>query len=1116
MKKSVLATTIGALVAFNASADVVITEYVEGSGYKKAIELFNAGTETADLSNYKLGYYSKGSTLMGETPLAGTLAAGQTLVVVHDDAQNDMELPETVNQVRLPVSMNGDDTVALFKDGVEFDVVGTKDSSSWGKDKTFQRLDCDPSTVWIVDNWEQKAKDTFDDLGIFAHGPDLNTDTVPWTPIEDTATPVDNTDTVPWTPIDDNATPVDNTDTVPWTPIDDNATPVDNTDTVPWTPIDDNATPVDNTDNGTQIGDLQGEGWHSPYTDVAAEKYTSDEVFTVEGVVVGIQSNEFKKELEQGFWLQDLDGDGNPKTSDGIFVIADTSQVRKGMKLQVTANVTENYGFTTLTSPQVSVIQENVQYTAVPLRVLESDENFDATLERYEGMLVEFDNASDMVVTRTFGFDYDRFRNNMVVAHGEVNYTPNQKYAPNSDEALAQQKENEQNRIVVESHDKAASGELPWYPTFGLDNGSGTSDNYIRIGDKIDGLEGVVGYARNEFRFYVENVANAQTFTHVNDRTEAPVINRGDLTVGTFNVLNYFNSPFGGDCNPLAANPRDSVKGGDCSNRGASNYDEFEQQAAKIVKAIHALDADIIGLMEIENNGFGPLSAIANLVERLNDGKPSVEHYAFVQDPAYNRVGKDAIANQVIYKPAKVKLETLRIIDMPRQEAPAAGKENGKNAQRDAITPTFQVLATGDKVTVAVNHFKSKGSTCWEDVALQDSKDVDGQGSCENFRVSAAYHLGKTLENIEGYKLVLGDLNAYGSEDPISVLTNRDKLPEGYVISAARDTWVGNDALHGENGAVITDSFGYVNAVEEKHPGSYGYSFNDAVGTLDYILVDSELAKLVVDAQEWNINAVESTLFEYKKQHTGSFKKFNDIYRSSDHDPGIVSISFSGKPVVTVPWTEIEDTATPVDNTDTVPWTPIEDTATPVDNTDTVPWTPIDDNATPVEPVVVDVPDDVTLPTDVVETPEKPVAGTEVEILFDLTNVGRDLHVGDTVIVKFDKVTKSKAITTGGSIFKVVLTEEMIKTGYVVVKAQMPANGSYKMTKIITDIANPDKPTEISSVSVTVVAEDDTTVPTEPTEPTKPVAKSAGGSTGPFAFLALFGMAFARRRMQNK
>ena len=768
------------------------------------------------------------------------------------------------------------------------------------------------------------------------------------------------------------------------------------------------------------------------------------------------------------------------------------------MKLQVTANVTETYGFTTLTSPQVSVIKENVQYSAVPLRVLESDENFDATLERYEGMLVKFDSESDMVVTRTFGFDYDRFRNNMVLAHGKVNYTPNQNFVPNSDEAKAQQAENEQNRIVVESHDKAGKGELPWYPKFGLDNGLGTSDNYIRIGDKVNDLEGVVAYARSDFRFFVQNVANAQTFTHVNDRTEAPVIDRGDLTVGTFNVLNYFNSPFGGDCNPLAPNPRDSVKGGECSNRGASNVAEFDQQAKKIVNAIMALNADIIGLMEIENNGFGPNSAIADLVSRLNDELPDTEQYAFVQDPAYSRVGKDAIANQVIYKPAKVKLETLRIIDMPRQEAPQAGKENGKNAQRDAITPTFEVLATGHKVTVAVNHFKSKGSTCWEDVALQDSKDVDGQGNCEDFRVSAAYHLGETLAKIDGYKLVLGDLNAYGSEDPITVLTNRDKLSADYEINAARDTWVGTDPLHGENGAVITKSYGYVNAVEEKHPGSYGYSFNDAVGTLDYILVDSELAKLVVDAQEWNINAVESTLFEYKKKHTGAFEKFDDIYRSSDHDPGIVSISFSGKPpVVTVPWTEIEDTATPVTPpTDTVPWTEIEDTATPV--------------------VVVETPDTVVLPNDVVEVPEKPVAGSEVKIAFDLTKVNRPLHIGDAVVVVFSPITEAKAVTTGGGKpHRVKLTKEMIEKGFAIVTVQMPASGSYKMTKTVTDITDLSKPTFLGTEEVTILAEEEPTQPEPKPEPKPEPERGSGGSSGLFAIGSLLGLGLLRRKVRK-
>lgn len=42
-------------------------------------------------------------------------------------------------------------------------------------------------------------------------------------------------------------------------------------------------------------------------------------------------------------------------------------------------------------------------------------------------------------------------------------------------------------------------------------------------------------------------------------------------------------------------------------------------QQAKIVNAILRLDADIVGLMEIENNGFGDGAAIRQLVDQLNE-----------------------------------------------------------------------------------------------------------------------------------------------------------------------------------------------------------------------------------------------------------------------------------------------------------------------------------------------------------------------------------------------------------------------------------------------------------------------------------------------------------------
>ncbi len=94
-----------------------------------------------------------------------------------------------------------------------------------------------------------------------------------------------------------------------------------------------------------------------------------------------------------------------------------------------------------------------------------------------------------------------------------------------------------------------------------MEDGTTTSDDYIRIDDTINGLQGVLGYSYSDFRLYVTNQATQDTFIHNNDRTTAPDVADGDLRVATFNVLNYFNSPFGGAENPYG------------DNRGAETFD---------------------------------------------------------------------------------------------------------------------------------------------------------------------------------------------------------------------------------------------------------------------------------------------------------------------------------------------------------------------------------------------------------------------------------------------------------------------------------------------------------------------------------------------------------------
>ncbi|CAM4311259.1 ExeM/NucH family extracellular endonuclease [Vibrio neonatus] len=831
MNKIKMAWTLPCLLAAGgANANIIISEVVEGSGNNKAIEIANIGDSAVTLDGYLLQKELNLDGVWGSSfSLDGiTLQPFETYVVGNSSAVADLKaLFDDVDNTL--VSFNGNDPLRLVLNGEVIDLFGPSGESdhNFNDERTMVRCDYSANGTWNESQWLTFPQNDWSDIGNIAASCDSGE--------------------------------------------------------APEAPVGEEAT----------IAQLQGEGQWSPYTDPANYQFESEETFVVKGVVTHVQSSNLDNDLLTGFFMQDP-ADTTTNASNGIFVSAAVSNIKVGDEVAVTAKVQEHYSWTQLGSTSarafVEVLGEGENIEPTTITALESDENFEQTLERYEGMLVRVNAETDMHVARTFGFDYSAYRNNMVLAHQSVNYHPNQLNTPLTDGAAEQDASNADRRLFVESSMDAADGVVPWYPNFAKDNGTGTSDDYIRVGAQLseEGLTGVLGYSYSEYRLYVHNTADNSTFVE-NERSQAPNLEEGDLVVSSFNVLNFFNSPFGGRDNPTN------------SNRGAESVAEFDMQLEKIVSALVAIDADIYGLIEIENNGFDENSAIHVLVEALNSRLDEADQYQIAMPndlEGEGFVGTDAITNKIIYRPSTATLNDTYVIELPQQHV----TENGstKSAyQRDAFTASFAVENAEKDLVISTNHFKSKGSTCWEDEATADQEDdVNLQGSCEHFRVSAAYQLAQELNKIDGYKVVMGDLNSYGQEDAILVLTNRDNAPADYEIHAARNTYIGGDAtngtlLHGEEGALIEESFDYLDIVEELKPKTYSYSYNDTMGTLDYVLVDNELKDFVVDAEVWSINAVESTLFEYANQYTGDLVKFNDAYRSSDHDPTIVVFAFN-------------------------------------------------------------------------------------------------------------------------------------------------------------------------------------------------------------------------------
>lgn len=653
----------------------------------------------------------------------------------------------------------------------------------------------------------------------------------------------------------------------------------------------------------TPIYAIQGDGERSPL--VPADKYSSDKTYAVQGVVTAVTQGLYK-----GVWIQDPQGDGNRATSDGLFVYlrdADALNLQPGDTLCASGKVKEYYGHTQLGVTDNQVAKGPYYGPLAPTAIrVDHGESLKDALERYEGMYVTMDADSELVITRNFGFDYDAFRNNMVLTHRTPLFKPTQLYPALTDEAKALAANNAANQLYIESDQKAKDGQIPYFP--GLDAEQG----YLRIGDRIEHLSGVMGFSYDQYRLVATNTITAGDIVHRHDRQDAPAtVPNTDIKVASFNVLNYFTSAsaIGGPLN-VTCKDRDHADAKRGCNRGAKTAAEFELQRTKIVNALRAMDADIVGLMELENNGFEAGSAIADLVTHLNaEFADPADHYQFVEpsDAVKNQgafFGSDAIMVGMIYRPAKVSLAgDAQAVAMPEQhisgENPEGETRELNKYQRDSLLQAFSI--NGEPLHIVVNHFKSKGSGCYEDwIAGEFETDTaDLQGHCNAFRVSAAVTLRDRLQQLDGDVLILGDLNAYAKEDPVRVLTDYQRQPNQRDIMTAAGTEIRGVPMH-PTAQAVEKGLGYINlATVRLGDKAYSYSYSGELGSLDHAIASASLAEKVVGVEDWHINSVESTLFEYSRQYTGDLVKSTNPFSSSDHDPVIVSLAYPD-PVVPV------------------------------------------------------------------------------------------------------------------------------------------------------------------------------------------------------------------------
>ena len=234
------------------------------------------------------------------------------------------------------------------------------------------------------------------------------------------------------------------------------------------------------------------------------------------------------------------------------------------------------------------------------------------------------------------------------------------------------------------------------------------------------------------------------------------------------NLLNFFNTFDGLPDN--VDNCANGVGGAATDCRGADTKAEFDRQWPKTVAAIVGTGADVLGRDRAgERRLWRRAARCSILVDQLNAATAPGTYALIDVDAAtgqVNALGTDAIKVGLIYKPAKVTpVGQTAVLNT------AAFVNGGDSAPRNrpALAQAFEENGTGERFVVSVNHLKSKGSAC----AAPDTG--DGQGNCAAVRTQAANLLAQWLATDptgsgDPDVLIVGDLNSYAKEDPITAL----------------------------------------------------------------------------------------------------------------------------------------------------------------------------------------------------------------------------------------------------------------------------------------------------------------------------------------------------------
>lgn len=597
----------------------------------------------------------------------------------------------------------------------------------------------------------------------------------------------------------------------------------------------------------TLISAIQGSGASSPLV---------GQLVTVEGLVVADMQGATTG--MNGFYIQSLasEVDDDPLTSEGLMVYSNSMAVSLGDVVRVQGTVTEYENLTELGTPSLSLVAVCSTGNLIPDPValdLPDVATPGFTLEPYENMLV------------TFGETLTVQQNYFQGRYGQVTLGAGGRIAQMHNLTKDGGSLYEYTRMVIldDANSRQNPAPIPYY----------LEDDYMRAGDTITGVTGILDEGRTNsssgsafpYRYYrLQPTIIPDTFVRENPRPATPPDVGGRIKVVGTNVLNYFTTL---DMAPYRSTP--PYDGGSNTPRGADTEIEFTRQEDKLVAMLAGLDADVLGLMEIESwdGAYAGEGAPQALVDALNlylDPTGTTQAYAVIADPLLGHFDpltdpeSDFIQVALIYKVATVAPVGLALsVDDPIFD-------------RSPFAQEFEEIATGEQFVVVANHFKSKGS-CPDptDPDYDGNFDAgDGQG-CWNLKrmqqAEALLGFAETdLAPLDPDILFVGDYNAYGAEDPIAVLTD---------------------------GGLVNQVAAFVPEADR-----YSYVFDGTAGYLDHALSTASATSQITGVGFWHINADEPSVIDYTTDWKTADLYEPHQYRASDHDPVILGLNLNTAP----------------------------------------------------------------------------------------------------------------------------------------------------------------------------------------------------------------------------